>query len=161
MSDRSAAFPFMSNVMFVLTGSVGIALLLFIIAVLLPAIGIVYDIPRLIAAGAIVEQAGGILLALAILTGGSIGLISMTVDCFGNSALEFVVGGKRKRKPSNRRAQRRAVCVDQLLSTWSHAELELLRLKLVESRLAIRYDGVLIPMAQAQQLRDIERYNKV
>jgi|GEM_PF-2476096 len=130
-------------------------------AMLLSMVGFAYGLPSMMDATVIMEQIGIALLGLSVVVGGGVSMLGLLIGGFSPSQ-SYVPQqeGEAKLKNEDRLFDIRehGLSVEDVLADMSMTERELLAEKLAESRLAIREDGVLIPLEQAEKLQNIERY---
>ncbi len=138
----------------VFLGSLGLLL----VSLLLSMVGFAYGLPDVISATVIMEQISIGLLGLSVAIGGGVGVLGMMIG--GLSPKQSYVPEEAKLKNEDRLFDIRdyGLSVEDVLADMSMTERELLAEKLAESRLAIREDGVLISLEQAEQLQKIERF---
>lgn len=135
-------------------GSLGLMLLSMILSML----GFAYGLGDLVAATVMIEQVGILMLGLSIILGGALSVAGMTVRSL--TPTQATTHQQEKAKNENRVYDIRedGLTVEDVLGDMSMRERELLAGKLAESRLAIREDGTLIPLEQAEKLYKVERF---
>lgn len=134
--------------------SLGILLL----SIILSMLGFVYGMNNLLRLTVAMEQIGLLMLGLSILLGGGISIIGLTMRSLIPSMDSQAQHEKQKNESRVYDIRDYGLSVDDVLSELSMQERELLTEKLAESRLAIRDDGTLIPLEQAEKMVKIERY---
>lgn len=136
-------------------GSLGMLLL----SMLLSMLGFAYGLQSVIDATVVMEQLGIVLLGLSVVVGGAVSMIGLSVSGLSPSQSHMPEQiEKLKNEDRLFDIREHGLSVEDVLADMSMTERELLAEKLAESRLAIREDGVLIPLEQAEKLQNIERY---
>jgi len=105
------------------------------------------------------EQLSILMLGVSILLGGGISIIGFVMRPLLSSN-DDAQSQREKQKNENRTYDIRdyGLTVEDVLDDMSMHERERLAEKLAESRLAIREDGTLIPLEQAEKMYKIERF---
>lgn len=134
------------------------ALGLLLLSLILGMLGYAYGIGNMSALTIALEQVGVGLLGLSILLGGGISIMGMTMRSLAPSTETTRVHEKQKHDDRLYDIREHGLTVEEVLDDMSMQERELLAEKLAESRLAIREDGTLIPLEQAEKLYKIERF---
>jgi len=119
-------------------------------------LGFAYGIEWLPAVTQSLESLSIILLALSVVLGGAVsfaGLGTQTLTPAANLERE-----KRKNEAHQSNIREQGLSVEDILNDMDREERDRLAEKLAESRLAIREDGILIPVEQAEKLYKIERF---
>lgn len=135
------------------------ALGLLLVSMLLSMLGFAYGLPDLIDATVVMEQIGIVLLGLSVAIGGGVGMLGLLIG--GLSPSETHIPQQEDKLKNEDRLfdiREHGLTVEDVLADMMMTERELLAEKLAESRLAIREDGILIPLEQAEKLQKIERY---
>lgn len=129
---------------------------LLLMSMILYMLGFAFGIMWLPAVTGAMELISILMLAFSIIIGGAVSVAGLTTRVLTPaSELE-----REKQKNENRQMdiRQRGLTVDDILDEMDREERERLAEKLAESRLAIREDGTLIPLEQAEQLYKIERF---
>lgn len=135
------------------------ALGLLLLSMILSMVGFAYGLPDVMSATVMMEQIGIVLLGLSVIVGGGVSMLGLLIG--GTSTSQTYVDEQQEKLKNENRLydiREHGLTVEDVLADMSMTERELLAEKLAESRLAIREDGVLIPLEQAEKLQKIERY---
>ena len=135
-------------------GSLGILLL----SIVLSMFGFVYEINHLPWITVAMGQVGMMALGLSVVLGGGVSIIGLAMRSL---SLPMDLQAQREKQKNESRVydiRDYGLTVEDVLDDMSLAERELLATKLAESRLAIREDGTLIPLEQAEKMVKIERF---
>ena len=125
-------------------------------SMIMSMIGFAYGMPNVIAATVIAEQVGILLLGLSVVLGGGVSMLGLLVGDTSQHRSDAQDKLKNEERMFDIREQ--GLTVEDVLADMSMTEREQLAEQLAMSRLAIREDGVLIPLEQAENLQKIERY---
>ena len=154
-SLRNPEYPLLLKVLlgiaFLFIGSLGILL----ISMLLNMLGFAYGIEWLPSATVVMEQVGILTLGVSILLGGVVSMIGLATRSLNADSSNTQ---KQKNEMSRYDIRDHGLTVEDVLDDMNESERELLVQKLAESRLAIREDGTLIPVEQAEKLNKVERF---
>lgn len=135
-------------------GSLGILLLSLILSML----SFAYGLGDIVSATVVMEQMGIGLLGLSILVGGAVSIMGLTMRSITPQVESDNLEEKQKNENRLYDIREHGLTVEDVLGDMTMQERELLAEKLAESRLAIREDGTLIPLEQAEKLQKIERF---
>ncbi len=135
--------------------SLGVLLASMIISML----GFAYGIANVANLVIFLEQAGIIMLGLSVMLGGGVSIMGLVFRSLSPTQAQHIDVEKAKNENNLYDIREHGLSVEDVLADMSMTERELLVEKLAESRLAIREDGVLIPLEQAEKLRRIERFS--
>jgi hypothetical protein len=135
-------------------GALGILFL----SIILSMVGFVYGINNILDITIIMEQMGLLMLGSSIILGGGISIIGLTLRSVLSSGESNTQHEKQKNENRTYDIRDYGLSVEDVLSGMSMQEREYLADKLRESRLAIRDDGTLIPLEQAEKMVKIERF---
>lgn len=130
-----------------------------LLSMLMSMFGFAYQIPNIGGVSLVLEQIGVVMLAASIVLGGSISLIGMTLQSISPKQNSDESSEKQKNESSIYDIRDHGLSVEDVLADMTMTERELLAENLARSRLAIREDGVLIPIEQAEKLQNIERFS--
>lgn len=130
---------------------------LLLLSIILSMLGLVYGINMLNLIVSM-EQIGLLLLGVSILLGGGISIIGLVTRPLLSADDSQIQHEKQKNENHSYDIRDYGLSVEDVLSDMSMQEREQLAEKLAESRLAIREDGTLIPLEQAEKLYKIERF---
>lgn len=152
---KNSEYPLLLRVLlgiaFLFIGSLGILL----VSLLLSMLGFVYGIEWFPAFTATMERVGILLLGASILAGGFVSMMGLATRSLhaDSHTLE-----KEKNESASYDIREHGLTVEEVLDEMTQGERNLLAQKLAESRLAIREDGTLIPVEQAEKLNKVERF---
>lgn len=125
-------------------------------SMLLGMVAFAYGLPDVIAATVVAEQVGILLLGLSVVLGGGVSMLGLLIGGASNHQPDAQDKLKNEARMFDIREQ--GLTVEDVLADMSMTEREQLAEQLAMSRLAIREDGVLIPLEQAENLQKVERY---
>jgi len=131
---------------------------LLLLSIVLSMMSFVYGIDNLFNLTVAMEQIGLLMLGVSILLGGGISIIGLALRPLLSSGDLQTQHEKQKNENQVYDIRDYGLSVEDVLDDMSMQERERLAEKLAESRLAIREDGTLIPLEQAEKLYKIERF---
>lgn len=131
---------------------------LLFLSIMLSMLGFMAGIGNMLVITGVMEQVGILMLGVSILLGGSISIMGLVMRPLLSSGDAQVQREKQKNENRSYDIRDYGLTVEDVLDDMSMLERERLAEKLAESRLAIRDDGTLIPLEQAEKLYKIERF---
>jgi len=131
---------------------------LLLLSIVLSMLSFVYGINNLFNLTILMEQIGMMMLGSSVILGGIISIIGLAIRPLLSSGELQAQQEKQKNENLTYDIREYGLTVEDVLHDMSMQERERLAEKLAESRLAIREDGTLIPLEQAEKLYKIERF---
>ena len=134
------------------------SLSILVLSMVLSMLGFVYGINNMFDFTIAIEQIGLLMLAVSIILGGGISIFGLTIRPLLSSGDSQTQHEKQKNENHVYDIRDYGLSVEDVLGELSMQERERLAEQLAESRLAIREDGTLIPLEQAEKMYKIERF---
>lgn len=158
LENSKSEYPLLLKVLLAIGALFLGSLIILVLSIILSMFTYVYGMSNLLGFIVAMEQIGLLMLVLSIALGGGVSIIGLTMRSLTPAMDSQTQYEKQKNKNRAYDIRDEGLTVDDVLSDLSMQERELLTEKLAESRLAIRDDGTLIPLEQAESMVKVERF---
>jgi hypothetical protein len=158
LENSKSEYPLLLKVLLAVAALFLGSLIVLVLSIILSMVTYIYGLSNLLGITVAMEQIGLLILGLSIALGGGVSIIGLTMRSISPSMDSQTQYEKQKNKNRAYDIRDDGLTVDDVLDDLSMQERELLTEKLAKSRLAIRDDGTLIPLEQAETTVKVERF---